>query len=128
MQDRILGPLTMLQFIYAVVGGGLCYGIYMSPIPKPYSFIIIVPLALLVIALDFLKVNERPFLDFLFSIIEYTGVPRQRLWHHEDMSDLKVDIYEPVKQTGPKTPPKQVTRQEIIDLANRLDQPQPDKK
>ena len=123
MQDRILGPLTMVQFIYAVVGGGFCYAIYMSPIPKPYSFILIVPVALLVLALDFLKINERPFLDFLLSIFEYTSVPRQRLWHHENASDLKVEIYEPVKQTGPKAPPKQVTRQEMIDLAKRLDQP-----
>ena len=57
MQDRILGPLTMVQFIYAVVGGGFCYAIYMSPIPKPYSFILIVPVALLVLALDFLKIK-----------------------------------------------------------------------
>lgn len=123
MQDRILGPLTMIQFIYAVVGGGLCYAIYMSPIPKPYSFILIVPIALLVIALDFLKINERPFLDFLLSIFEYTGTPRQRLWHHENISDLKVEVYEPKKDTGPKTPEKKVTRQEIIDLAKKLDQP-----
>ena len=124
MQDRILGPLTMLQFIYAVVGGGFCYAIYMSPIPKPYSFILIVPIALLVLALDFLKINERPFLDFLLSIIEYSGSPRQRLWHHENTSDMKVEIYEPVKQAGPKVPPKQVTKQEMIDLANKLDKPQ----
>lgn len=122
MQDRILGPLTMIQFIYAVVGGGFCYAIYMSPIPKPFSYVIIIPIALLVIALDFLKVNERPFLDFLLSIIEFSSMPRQRLWHHEDMSDLKVEIYEPVKQSGPKIQPKTYTKEEINELANRLDQ------
>ena len=124
MQDRILGPLTMVQFIYAVVGGGFCYAIYMSPIPKPFSYIIIVPVALLVIALDFLKINERPFLDFLLSIVEYNGAPRQRLWHHENGSDLKVEIYEPVKSTGPKVQPKTYTRAEIAALANKLDQPE----
>ena len=123
MQDRILGPLTMVQFIYAVVGGGFCYAIYMSPIPKPYSFIIIVPVILLVIALDFLKVNERPFLDFLLSIIEFSSSPRQRLWHHEDISDLKVEIYQPVQQTGPKVEPKTYTKEDINALANKLDKP-----
>lgn len=112
----------MIQFIYAVVGGGFCYAIYMSPIPKPYSFILIVPVALLVLALDFLKVNERPFLDFLLSIIEFSSVPRQRLWHHEEISDLKVEIYEPVKQSGPKVQPKTYTREEISNLAHKLDQ------
>ena len=125
MQDRILGPLTMIQFIYAVVGGGFCYAIYMSPIPQPYSFILIVPVALLVIALDFLKVNERPFLDFLLSIIEFSSAPRQRLWHHEEMSDLKIEIYEPVKQSGPKIQPKTYTREEISNLASQLDKQNP---
>lgn len=122
MQDRILGPLTMVQFIYAVVGGGFCYAIYMSPIPKPFSYFIIVPVALFVIALDFLKVNERPFLDFILSVFEFSSTPRQRLWHHENMSDLKVEIYEPVKQAGPAVQAKTYTKAEIEQLANRLDQ------
>ena len=122
MQDRILGPLTMIQFIYAVVGGGLCYAIYMSPISAPFSYIIIVPVALLVVALDFLKVNERPFLDFLLSMVQFTSVPRQRLWRHEDMSDLKIEIYDPPQNVNNTVHAKKVTREEITDLAKKLDQ------
>jgi hypothetical protein len=122
MQDRILGPLTMIQFIYAVVGGGFCYAIYMSPIPKPFSYVLIIPIALLVLALDFLKINERPFLDFLLSVLQFTSVPRQRLWHHEDLPDLKVEVFEPPKAKAPVAHNKHISREEIENLAQKLDQ------
>lgn len=124
MQDRILGPLTMVQFIYAVVGGGLCYAIFMSGIPKPFSYFLIIPIALFVIALDFLKINERPFLDFFLSVIEFTSAPRRRTWHHQNIPDMRLEIYQTKKDTGQKVEAKKVTREEIADLARRLDEPQ----
>jgi len=128
MQDRIIGPLTMVQFVYAVVGGGLCYGIFMSGIPSPFNIIIIVPIALFVAALIFLKINERPFLDFFLAMIEYTSQPKQRIWHHQNMPDLTVEVY-PAKKTaaGPPVQSKRITREEIADLAHRLDNPAPTK-
>lgn len=121
MQDRILGPLTMIQFIYAVIGGGICYAIYMSSIPKPFSYFLIVPVAMFVAAMDFLKINERPFLDFLISVLEFSSVPKQRIWHHEQMPDLRVEIYKANKQTGPIIQSKNVSREEITALAEKLD-------
>lgn len=126
MQDKIIGPLTMIQFMYAVVGGGLCYGIFMSGIPKTFSIMIIIPVVLFVAALIFLKINERPFLDFFLSIIEFSSLPRQRIWHHQNMPDLTVEIYQAKKAaTGPVIQPKNITREEIADLARRLDNPTP---
>lgn len=126
MQDRIIGPLTMIQFIYAVVGGGLCYGIYMSGIPKTISVVIIVPIALFVAAMIFLKINERPFLDFFFSILEFSSSPRQRVWHHQNLPDLSLEVYQTQKtNTGPVVQAKKISHEEIADLAKRLDQPAP---
>lgn len=120
IQDKILGPLTMVQFIYAIVGGGICYTIFMS-VPRPFSLILDIPIALFVIALIFLKINERPFLDFLVSILEFNSTPKKRLWHHENMPDLRVEIYQQKKNTGPVVQNKEITREQISQLAKRLD-------
>lgn len=121
MQDRILGPLTMLQFIYAVVGFGLCYSVY-SIMPAPVSYVLITPIALFTTAMVFMKINERPFLDFIISVIEYSTVPRQRLWHHSDLPDLKVEIYATNNSKNIKyAPPKQFSKADLERFANQLD-------
>lgn len=120
MQDRIIGPLTMVQFIYAVVGGGICYGLFMS-IPTPFSYIVVVPIALFVCAVVFLKVNERPFLEFLLSVIQFSTTPKQRVWHHQDTANLAIDVYKVRKDTGPKVQSKNISREQIAEAARRVD-------
>ncbi len=119
MQDRILGPLTMVQFIYAVVGFGICYGI-ISAFPAPFSYLIAIPIALFVVCLDFVKVNERPFLNFFISALQFASSPKQRFWVQGSDSDMEVEIYQAqVQQTT--HPHKEVSRAEIEALAGKID-------
>lgn len=123
IQDRILGPLTMIQFIYAVVGGGLCYAVYMA-VPAPFSFFLILPIALFVAALIFLKVNERPFLDFIVSVIEFSSTPKQRIWrHNSNLPDLRLEVYQIKKDNGPQVQTKRISKKEMSDFAKKLDNP-----
>jgi len=120
MQDRILGPLTMIQFVYAVVGFGTCYAIYMS-IPRPYSFFLIAPIALFVICLDFVKVNERPFLDFFISAIEYAATPKRRFWRQSLGSNLNIEIYHVEKSNEPIIKHKDISQSQIDSFARKVD-------
>jgi hypothetical protein len=119
MQDRILGPLTMVQFIYAVVGFGICYAIF-SAIPAPLSYLLVIPIGLFVVCLDFVKVNERPFLNFFMSAIQFAGSPKQRFWSQGSDSDMEVEIYQAqVQQTT--HPHKDISHAEIEALAGKID-------
>ena len=120
MQDRILGPLTMVQFVYAVIGFGVCY-IAGNSIPAPFSYVIIVPIALFIICLDFVKINERPFLDFLKSAIVYMSSPRQRFWHEGEDSDLSIEIYRAHKEQQADFQRKNISEQEIAEFAKKID-------
>lgn len=120
IEDRILGPLTMVQFIYAVIGGGICYVIY-TVIPAPFSYVLISPIALFVVCLIFVKINERPFLLFLVSMLEYNATPKQRIWHHGNGPDIGVEIYQSKVQTGPIVQAKNISREQIINIAKKLD-------
>lgn len=120
MPDRIVGPLTMIQFIYAVIGGGFCYVISKS-MPSPYSYMVIAPIALFVICLDFVKINGRPFLDFFISAIEFLSAPKKRVWHQGSGSDLSIEIYK-VEKDKTITPIKQISSKEIADYARQVDE------
>lgn len=120
IEDRILGPLTMVQFIYAVVGAGLCYTIYMS-VPKPFSYFLVVPITIFVLGLIFVKINERPFLNFLLSIVEFLATPKQRVWHHVNAPDLSIEVYKTKKETGASIESKTLTKEQIKNIAEELD-------
>jgi hypothetical protein len=121
IQDRIIGPLTMVQFVYAVIGFGSCYGIY-NAVPAPLSFFLIVPIALFVVCLDFVKINERPFLSFFTAAIAFASEPKQRFWHQGEDSDLKVEIYSEEKATT-NFKHKDISRDEMIAAAKAVDNP-----
>jgi len=120
MQDKILGPLTMLQFIYAVIGFGICY-IASNSLPSPLSYVVIVPVALFVFCLDFIKVNERPFTDFIKAAIVFATTPRQRLWIEGGSSDFNIEIYHAVKQDQNSFQSKNIDHNEIRKMARTLD-------
>lgn len=123
MQDRILGPLTMLQFIYAVIGGGATYVCYMS-LPSPLSILLALIVALFTLAMIFLKINERPFSHFLLSLIKFMSTPKQRIWHKGQTSDINVEIYHTQKKNqGPVVAEKHLTREQIAQYAKGVDTP-----
>lgn len=119
MQDRIVGPLTMVQFIYAVIGFGLAYSIY-SSMPKPLNLALAAPVAIFVICVDFVKINERPFLNFFLSAIQFLTAPKQRFWQQGDDSDLNVEIYHQQRQVA-AVQHKAVSADEIAELAKKMD-------
>lgn len=120
MQDRILGPLTMLQFVYAVVGGGLAYVCYMS-IPNMFGLFLAIMVALFTLALIFLKINERPFLHFLASLFVFMGKPRMRVWQREE-SGFDVEVYKnPEKESATHVESKHITREQMERMAKSLD-------
>ena len=121
MPDRILGPLTMLQFIYAIIGGGGAYVCYMS-LPSFIGIFLAIIIVLFTLAMIFLKINERPFLIFLLSLLRFMSTPKQRLWEKGQNSDIKVEIYKSQKtDTGPHIQQKNISREDIASAARRMD-------
>lgn len=82
VEDKIIGPFTLRQFLYMIGGGILIYFLYLSlgSINMFLFVITAVPTALLVIALVFIKINERPFLDFFLYFIQFVVDPKVRTW------------------------------------------------
>ncbi len=80
VEAKILGPITMRQFVITLVGGFgvvILYKIFGMSL----SFILLAFLIVVVMVLfGFYKVNGRPFHMFLVSVLESATKPSVRVW------------------------------------------------
>lgn len=81
MQDRVVGPLTLFQFLYLLAGGMVFYTTLKTP--GAIDLIVIgLPAAAFALAFAFLKINDQPFSRFITSFIFFLLHPKKRVWHH----------------------------------------------
>jgi len=120
IEDRIVGPLTMVQFVYAVVGGGATYLLLMS-LPVPVNYILGFITGIFTFCITLVKVNGRPFTNFLRNLIVYGGNPRTRIWN-KGQSDVRVEIYQPkgVAKTDVYAN-KRYSQEDIAKVAEAID-------
>ncbi len=83
IEDKVIGPFTVKQFIYVVGGAGLSFVLY-TFLPIYLAFPLIGFVALLSAALAFYKVNNKPFIDFLESAFLYYTKDNLYIWKKED--------------------------------------------
>lgn len=79
IEDKILGPFTVKQFIYLIGGAGMVYVAYHF-LPFYVAIFVIAPIALLALLLAFAKPNGKPFIFLLQSAITYALSNRLYLW------------------------------------------------
>jgi hypothetical protein len=84
VEDKILGPFTVKQSIYLLIGAMSVAILYFIFANIFYLFIILaLPVILLTGAFVFYKFNEQPFEKFLIILVNYFFNPRKRLWQRE---------------------------------------------
>ncbi len=79
VEDKIIGPLTLKQFLYIGAGAGSLFLLWFF-LKLGLFIAVAIPVGLLCGALAFYKVNGRPFISFLGSLIKYLRKPRLYLW------------------------------------------------
>lgn len=92
VEDKIVGPLTLKQFIYLAGGAGICIALFYV---IPFHFIAImlmVPVAVLAAALAFYKVNNREFINVVESFVKYFVTSKLYIWKHETKKQVN-DTY-----------------------------------
>lgn len=121
MQDKIVGPLTLLQFVYLMAGGIIIY-ITFSVATPVIAWLIAVPVGILTLALTFLKIQDQPFGLFLMATVLFFVRPQTRIWHKEtELEQLPQQKITPVKKEDIKLPKKGIEKSELEKLAYVLD-------
>jgi hypothetical protein len=113
-EDKIIGFLTIKQFIYATIG--VAYGFLTFQLFKgilPVFLVVGVPPTILLLLLGLYQRQGQPFESYLLSLVDYTVKPRKRLW-------AKEPIFEAFRIEMPKPAPEIATR-DSRDVRGQLD-------
>lgn len=90
VEDKIVGPLTLRQFIYLAGTGGLCI-LFIAYLPLIFAILLSVPIVALGAALSFYKVNGKSFIEMLEAGFNYYTGAKMFLWKKEDPKPEKTD-------------------------------------
>jgi len=99
VEDKVLGPLSVRQFVIILVGAGFIFILF-----KIMTFILAVLSAVFVMAFvfvfAFIKINGRGFHYFLLSLLETFRSPQLKVWRKD------VERYAVKSEVKPKTTTK----------------------
>ncbi|MFC1623667.1 PrgI family protein [Patescibacteria group bacterium] len=119
VEDKIFGPLTIKQFIYLAGAGGLAFALF-SFLPKFISFIFIIPVIGLGIALAFYKPNNRPFINTLEASFNYLKGGKLYVWKKEP-KEIKKKKAEEIKDPASQLIIPKLSDSKLSDLSWSLD-------
>ena len=89
-EDKILGPLSLKQFIYALIGVG--YGLLTFAILKPLSIVLWVilglPPMLALLGLGLYQREDQPLETFVIAILQFFTRPKRRYWQKEPIAEV----------------------------------------
>ncbi|NTV44302.1 MAG: PrgI family protein [Candidatus Yonathbacteria bacterium] len=121
VEDKIFGPLTFKQFLYLVGGFGLSYMLYQF-LPFFFAAILILPIVGLSIALAFLQINERPFINTLEAAFNYVVRSKLYVWKQEKkVMAQKTDAPVATPQALDQVKVPAISQSKLKDMAWSLD-------
>ena len=120
IEDRIIGPLTLKQFIYLAFAAAVLFVFWF--LLKFYIWIIIaLPITVLAFAFAFVKINDRPFIYFFIAAVFYFMKPKLYIFGAMPATpQLKAFPEKPAEIIDQKTEEK-ITRSKLKELALSLD-------
>lgn len=115
VEDKILGPISVRQFVIFLVGGGAIVGSYqllykMANQGAAFVFTAI-GIFLGVILFAFIKINGRPFHIFFLNLLQSVKNPRMRIWNNVVTERLQ---YRREPPPPPPIPTKQPLQQTTL--------------
>ena len=120
IEDKIIGPLTLKQFLYLAFAGALIF-VFWFLFNFYFWLIASIPVVALASAFAFLKINDRPFVYFFLSFVRYFSKPKLYLF--------SAILRETPKESAPKEKleipqqeqEKKLTISKLKELALNLD-------
>jgi|SRR3989344_4194643 len=123
LEDRIIGPLTLKQFLYLAFAGALLFVFWF--LFAFYIWVIIaLPIAALAAAFAFLKINDRPFVYFFLAFIQYFTKPKLYIFSSaagKEALKKQTPEKERIKTETPEITEKKITPSKLKELALNLD-------
>ncbi len=119
MEAKIIGPLTLRQFLFLAAGGGLIFGLNFI-LQSGLWIIVSLIIAALSISLAFVKINEQPLYKILINAFKFYISPRLYTWKRQPKTKELIKPVAPIVEQ-PKTQQKRLTAEELQKIAEELE-------
>ncbi len=83
VESKVVGPLTLKQFIYVAGASGLCI-IFFTSLQTIFAVMLSLPVVALAAALVFYTVNGKPFIEVLEAGFNYYMGAKLFLWKRQE--------------------------------------------
>ncbi len=133
-EDKIIGPLTAKQLLYAIITVVGAFIAFMSLDQNPFftldvidKVVLLLPVVVLGLLFTFMEVNERPFEIYFFAFLHFLTVPKVRIWDKEIILGLDRVAESDKVNSDKKAEPaveNNVSRADIRKLSEMIDKPQ----
>ncbi len=125
VEDKIIGPIAVRQFILFLIGGGIMVLDYQIVYKATGNFFVFIITGLAIFALTmvfaFVKINGQPFHRFLLNVLISFKFPHLRVWNKEfDRIDY-VRKAEKVKAVAALAVKKPLTATKLTQLSLVVD-------
>ncbi len=125
VEDKIVGPLTLKQFIYLAGAAGLCV-VFFFYLQIVFALLLSLLIAAFAAALSFYKVNGKPFVEVLEAGFNYYTSGKLFLWKRREpkageASAAAAAAAAASEATRPVRGTPKLTRGKLSELAWSLD-------
>ena len=120
VEDKIFGPFTLKQFGYMLGAGGFAFLLWTLIPIKSLAIILIIPVSGIFLALAFVRINNRPFADFLENTLRYYTNNKIYTWKKPDVK-VKENYTETITKATKETVVSHVSRGRLREVAFGLD-------
>ncbi|HVM58823.1 MAG TPA: PrgI family protein [Candidatus Paceibacterota bacterium] len=121
VEDKIVGPFTLRQFIYIAGAGGLCIVAFVY-LPIVVAIIVAVPIVAFGAALAFYRVNGKPFISVIEAGFNYYKGNKLLLWKQgEGNAGAERARKAPAPEAPKAHAEPRLTRGKLSELAWSLD-------
>ena len=119
IENKLIGPLTLKQFLYLLGGAAVGFFSYLF-LAFWLWLILFAPVAVLALAFAFYKPNGLRFERVFLSAVNWFLNPRYYFWQKEEkMREVDLDFLEGEKKPAKVAPKKKVYN--VKEIANMLD-------
>ncbi len=79
VEDKIIGPLTIKQFIYLLIGGGIIFLLF-NLLKFPVFILVAIPIAFFTLLLAFFRIGNQKFSRFVINFLGFISKPNIYIW------------------------------------------------
>ena len=119
LEDKIVGPLTLKNFLILIFGGLFIYSFFFI-LPRGLAILLAVPLGLILVAMTVIRVQDQPFPTFIMHFIYFSLRPKKRTWNNKEPKP-SVKLGGKVKKEAPPVYKKAIGQSEIEKLTKLVD-------